>query len=61
MIRAWFGDLGDGVHKGDEDDPRVSVIEVVPENVSARNAEYCVVRTLACVDESLGCRSRIGK
>jgi general stress protein 26 len=28
-LKAWFGDLGDGVHKGDENDPRVSVIEVV--------------------------------
>ncbi|KXN90853.1 Protein bli-3 [Leucoagaricus sp. SymC.cos] len=30
---AWFGDLKDGVHKGDETDPRVSVIEVIPEEV----------------------------
>jgi general stress protein 26 len=27
---GYFGDLGDGVHKGDENDPRVSIIEVVP-------------------------------
>ncbi|EEB90090.1 hypothetical protein MPER_11752 [Moniliophthora perniciosa FA553] len=27
---AWFGDLKDGVHKGDENDPRVSLIEVEP-------------------------------
>ncbi|QRV79666.1 pyridoxamine 5'-phosphate oxidase family protein [Ceratobasidium sp. AG-Ba] len=30
LTRAWFGDLGDGVHKGDSDDPRVIAIEVVP-------------------------------
>lgn len=30
---AYFGDLHDGVHKGDENDPRVSVIEVVPEEI----------------------------
>lgn len=30
---AWFGDLKDGVHKGDSTDPRVSVIEVVPEEI----------------------------
>lgn len=25
---AWFGDLGDGVHNGTADDPRMSLIEV---------------------------------
>ncbi|KAI0072433.1 hypothetical protein K474DRAFT_1693048 [Panus rudis PR-1116 ss-1] len=30
---AWFGDLGDGVHKGDENDPRVAVIEIIPDSV----------------------------
>jgi len=30
---AWFGDLKDGVHKGDSTDPRVSVIQVVPEEI----------------------------
>lgn len=33
-VGVWFGDLGDGVHKGDENDPRVSLIEVIPEEVS---------------------------
>lgn len=33
-VKAWFGDLGDGIHKGDEDDPRVSIIEVIPDQVS---------------------------
>lgn len=32
-IASYFGDLGDGVHKGDENDPRVAVIEVVPDEV----------------------------
>jgi hypothetical protein len=32
-IGSYFGDLGDGVHKGDEDDPRVAVIEVVPDEI----------------------------
>jgi len=32
-ISSYFGDLGDGVHKGDENDPRVAVIEVVPDEV----------------------------
>jgi general stress protein 26 len=33
MHRAWFGDLGDGVHKGNSNDPRISLIEVVPEEI----------------------------
>ena len=32
-ISAYFGDLGDGIHKGDENDPRVVIIEVVPDEV----------------------------
>lgn len=32
-ISAYFGDLKDGIHKGDESDPRVSIIEVIPEEV----------------------------
>ncbi|KAI0665928.1 hypothetical protein C8Q78DRAFT_985324 [Trametes maxima] len=32
-VSAWFGDLGDGVHKGDQNDPRVAIIEVIPEEI----------------------------
>ncbi|KAG6813385.1 hypothetical protein H0H92_011651 [Tricholoma furcatifolium] len=32
-VSAYFGDLKDGIHKGDETDPRISVIEVVPNEV----------------------------
>ncbi|KAI0744225.1 hypothetical protein C8Q80DRAFT_1220880 [Daedaleopsis nitida] len=32
-ISAWFGDLGDGVHKGDQNDPRVAIIEVIPNEI----------------------------
>ncbi|KAH8928654.1 hypothetical protein BT69DRAFT_1257148 [Atractiella rhizophila] len=32
-MKAYFGDLKDGTHKGDEHDPRVSVIEVVPNEI----------------------------
>ncbi|KAJ7096369.1 hypothetical protein C8R44DRAFT_376394 [Mycena epipterygia] len=32
-MSAYFGDLKDGVHKGDAEDPRISVIEVVPEEI----------------------------
>ena len=30
---AWFGDLKDGVHKGDANDPRVSIIHVIPDEI----------------------------
>lgn len=30
---AWFGDLGDGIHKGDHNDPRVALIEVIPNSI----------------------------
>ncbi|EJU04364.1 hypothetical protein DACRYDRAFT_14463 [Dacryopinax primogenitus] len=33
LVAAWFGDLGDGVHKGDASDPRVSAIQVVPDSI----------------------------
>lgn len=32
-VSAYFGDLKDGTHKGDENDPRISVIEVIPEEI----------------------------
>ncbi|KAG6896799.1 hypothetical protein C0992_005949 [Termitomyces sp. T32_za158] len=32
-VSAYFGDLKDGVHKGDESDPRISVIEVLPDEI----------------------------
>lgn len=32
-MAAYFGDLKDGVHKGTVDDPRISVIEVVPDEI----------------------------
>jgi len=30
---AWFGDLKDGVHKGDAEDERIALIQVVPEEI----------------------------
>lgn len=32
-LTGYFGDLKDGVHKGDKTDPRVAVIEVVPDEI----------------------------
>ena len=31
---AWFGDLGDGVHNGTADDPRMALIEVKAKYIS---------------------------
>ncbi|KII92798.1 hypothetical protein PLICRDRAFT_103854 [Plicaturopsis crispa FD-325 SS-3] len=33
LTAAYFGDLKDGVHKGDALDPRVSIIEVIPDEI----------------------------
>ncbi len=33
-IKAWFGDLGDGVHDGGPDDPRMALIEVKSKYIS---------------------------
>ena len=32
-LSTYFGDLKDGVHKGDENDPRVAIIEVIPDEI----------------------------
>jgi general stress protein 26 len=32
-IKAWFGDKGDGVHTGGPEDPRMAVIEVIPDEI----------------------------
>ncbi|MCJ1318395.1 hypothetical protein MMC15_003723 [Xylographa vitiligo] len=33
-LSAWFGDLGDGVHTGKPEDPRMALIEVQPKYIS---------------------------
>jgi len=33
MLTAYFGELKDGVHTGDSNDPRVSIIEVIPDEI----------------------------
>ncbi|CED83196.1 Pyridoxamine 5'-phosphate oxidase-like, FMN-binding domain [Phaffia rhodozyma] len=32
-LKAWFGDLGDGKHTGEADDPRIELIEVTPKEI----------------------------
>lgn len=50
-LKAWLGDLGDGVHDGSENDPRIGVIRVkmvsatyslVSKNIVSRAAEIAV-------------------
>lgn len=33
MVKAWFDDKKDGVHTGDENDPRVVMLDVHPEEI----------------------------
>ncbi|KAG9019933.1 hypothetical protein FS842_007726 [Serendipita sp. 407] len=33
FVAGYFSDLGDGVHKGDASDPRVSIIKVTPREI----------------------------
>ncbi|KAJ7593906.1 hypothetical protein C8J56DRAFT_423839 [Mycena floridula] len=33
FMSAYFGNLKDGIHGGDENDPRISVIEVIPDEI----------------------------
>ncbi|KAG0704502.1 hypothetical protein DFH29DRAFT_1068020 [Suillus ampliporus] len=44
---GYIGDLKDGIHKGDMDDPRVAVIEVIPDEIKYLDYEtlfYASVR-----------------
>jgi general stress protein 26 len=33
MIKAWFGDKGDGIHTGGPEDPRMAILEVRPDEI----------------------------
>lgn len=39
MLSAWFGDLGDGVHTGKAEDPRMALIEVKSKYISYWNSQ----------------------
>ncbi|BFZ56118.1 hypothetical protein PYCC9005_003160 [Savitreella phatthalungensis] len=34
IVSAWFGDLGDGVHSGGADDPRMCLVKVIPDHIA---------------------------
>ena len=39
-ITGYIGDLKDGVHRGDKDDPRVAVIEIIPDEIKYWITKY---------------------
>lgn len=39
MLSAWFGDLGDGIHTGKAEDPRMALIEVKSKYISYWNSQ----------------------
>lgn len=41
-MKAWFGDLGDGIHNGGPDDPRLAIIKV-----HAKTATYSIQKGTA--------------
>lgn len=57
MLRAWFGDLGDGVHTGEAKDPRMALIEVKSKYISYWNSK---VTSLGFLKE-VGLASLTGK
>lgn len=47
MLSAWFGDLGDGVHTGKAEDPRMALIEVKSKYISYWNSKVTSLGFLA--------------
>lgn len=45
-LSAWFGNLGDGKHTGNYDDPRVSAIQVKPTEIRYWNAKSNLSQTM---------------
>lgn len=42
-IKAWFADLGDGVRDGSENDPRIAILVVKPEEIRFYNQKKTLV------------------
>ncbi|EJP69313.1 pyridoxamine 5'-phosphate oxidase [Beauveria bassiana ARSEF 2860] len=49
VLKAWLGDLGDGVHDGSENDPRIGLIKLHAETITHNVAEYGAIKTAAKV------------
>lgn len=51
--KAWFADLGDGVHDGSGNDPRVSVMKVKPTEVSCAHGSDIGVDPDICLADPI--------
>ena len=51
-LKAWLGDLGDGVHDGSENDPRIGVIRVRTDTVTYALATKGLIRQAVEVTQS---------
>lgn len=49
LVSAWFGDLGDGVHDGSAEDPRVELIVIEPTEIRYWKATQTKIGQLANV------------
>lgn len=51
-LKAWLGDLGDGVHDGSADDPRIGIIRVRTDTVTYALATKGMIRQAVEVTQS---------
>ncbi|OAA73639.1 protein bli-3 [Cordyceps fumosorosea ARSEF 2679] len=45
LLKAWLGDLGDGVHDGSENDPRIGLIKLTAETATHSVAQNGAIKT----------------
>lgn len=46
-LKAWLGDLGDGVHDGSENDPRIGIIRVKTQSITYAVTDKMLLGRLA--------------
>ena len=54
VVSAWFGDLGDGVHTGSADDPRMSAIKIETSEVNYYKTTKSTVGRMADMAIAVG-------
>jgi len=54
IVSAWFGDMKDGVHSGNADDPRMSLIKVTTHRVSYYKSTKGKVARMADMAKAVG-------
>ena len=52
VLKAWLGDLGDGVHNGSANDPRIGIIRVRTDTVTYALATKGLIRQAVEVTQS---------